>query len=134
MLTAPENQLDVTLDGEVTSFFEWAGAGRYRPDPRKGAMDGGQVPLRELYFGVSNGCLCVRVDGAGDAQIQFEFDGGGVSGEMLTPEFSKGRVIELRAPLLGPRFRLHVTHNGLPPVVVPSGAWLELEAQHALLR
>ncbi len=38
----PTNPLDVTLDGEVTSAFEWMGAGRFRPDPRSGAMHGGR--------------------------------------------------------------------------------------------
>ena len=40
----PPNPLHVTLDGEVTSAFEWMGAGRYRPDPRSGAMHADESP------------------------------------------------------------------------------------------
>src|SRR5579862_6047530 len=45
---APENSIHATLDGEVTSYFEWLGAGRYRPDPRSGSMHGGEAPIREF--------------------------------------------------------------------------------------
>ena len=31
VLERPANILQVTLDGEVTTSFEWMGAGRYRP-------------------------------------------------------------------------------------------------------
>src|SRR5207249_11885859 len=58
----PSNQLEIVLDGEVTSAFEWMGAGRYRPDPRSGAMHGGASPGREIFYGMDDGTLVVRVD------------------------------------------------------------------------
>jgi Glycosyl hydrolase family 57 len=129
VMTTPENPLDVTLDGEVTSFFEWSGAGRYKPDPRSGAMDGGVPAMRELFYGTGSGCLFVRVDGAAAAEIRIEFEG-----EIVQPEIAVGRITELRAPLLGSRFRLHFLRPGLAPVTVPSGAWIEVAAKHALLQ
>src|SRR5205807_1499810 len=72
----PTNPLNVTLDGEVTSPFEWMGAGRYRPDPRSGAMHGSQPAARELYYGVDRGTLFLRLDGADPAAtFTVEFEG-----------------------------------------------------------
>ena len=58
----PSNPIHATLDGEVTSYFEWLGAGRYRPDPRSGAMHGGESPVREILYGTDGQNLYVRVD------------------------------------------------------------------------
>ena len=60
----PPNPIHVTLDGEVTSYFEWMGAGRYRPDPRSGAMHGGAPPVWEMFYGCDGESVALRLDGA----------------------------------------------------------------------
>jgi hypothetical protein len=117
----PSNPIHATLDGEVTSYFEWLGAGHYRPDLRSGAMHGSEQPLvREIYYGADDAHVYVRVeDGGGDFGIEFE--NGPVQAEVV-----KGRIVEIRAPRIGDRFRITTQRNGLPAVKVPANSWLEL--------
>ncbi|MBZ5606481.1 MAG: glycoside hydrolase, partial [Acidobacteriia bacterium] len=117
----PANPIHATLDGEVTSYFEWLGAGHYRPDLRSGAMHGGAPPLHDLYYGTDGTNLYVRIDGAAEAGIAIEFESGPVE-----TQIAAGRIIELRAPLAGQRFRVALSMNGLPPVTVPAQGWIEL--------
>jgi alpha-amylase/alpha-mannosidase (GH57 family) len=118
----PSNSLEVTLDGEITSAFEWMGAGRYRPDPRSGAMHGGGPPARHMFYGFRDGKVFVRLDGApADAEFEIQFELG-VSETCV----AKGRVVELAAPIAGPRFRVCVKRNGLPPAPLPQEGWIEV--------
>ena len=118
----PLNLIHATLDGEVTSYFEWLGAGRYHPDPRSGAMHGGEPPIRELYYGTDGEFLFIRLeDGhAGNFKIEFE------SGPVPT-EIAKGTIVEMRAKLAGDRFRVTMTRDGLPAITVPAQDWIELK-------
>lgn len=50
------------MDGEVSSYFEWLGAGVYRPDARQGAMHGRSALLQELRYGSDGSRLFVRAD------------------------------------------------------------------------
>ena len=43
----PTGPIRATIDGEVTSYFEWLGAGLYRVDNRSGAMHGQRFVIRE---------------------------------------------------------------------------------------
>jgi alpha-amylase/alpha-mannosidase (GH57 family) len=115
----PSNALNVVLDGEVTSPFEWMGAGRYRPDPRSGAMDSGAHPVREIFYGWDESRLFVRVDGSKAAKFGIEFENGAVDVKMAT-----GKIVELESPRAGNRFRLTVTLDGLPPIKVPAEGWI----------
>jgi alpha-amylase/alpha-mannosidase (GH57 family) len=114
---APENPIHPVLDGEVTSFFEWLGAGRYHPDLRSGAMHG-DAPVREIFYGTDGKNLFVRVDGEGDVGIEFETG-------PVPVEIARGRIIEMGTPLAGKQFRVTVSRNGLPPLTVPANAWIE---------
>jgi len=49
------------IDGEVTSYFEWMGAGHYRPDERQGSMHGRKINLQEVQYGSDGESLFVRV-------------------------------------------------------------------------
>jgi alpha-amylase/alpha-mannosidase (GH57 family) len=51
-----------TIDGEVTSFFEWLGAGTYRVDARHGAMHGHRYLIRELLYGSDGQSVYLRID------------------------------------------------------------------------
>ncbi len=59
---APCGLIEPSVDGEVSSYFEWLGAGVYRPDRRQGAMHGRAALLRELRFGSDGARLFVRAD------------------------------------------------------------------------
>jgi alpha-amylase/alpha-mannosidase (GH57 family) len=117
----PSNPIHATLDGEVTSYFEWLGAGRYRPDLRSGAMHGGESPVHEMLYGTDAGNLYVRIDGDRDGAFNIEFDNGATETQTAV-----GRIIELRAPLAGKKFRVAVARNGLPATTVPPQGWIDL--------
>jgi alpha-amylase/alpha-mannosidase (GH57 family) len=118
---APQNSIQATMDGKVTSYFEWMGAGRFRPDPRSGAMHGGSAPLQEMFYGWDDTHLYIRLDGAGEARVSVEFDSGPVGVDVAAD-----RIIEIRARRAGSRFRVSISHNGLPPVTVPPNSWIEI--------
>lgn len=58
----PCGLIEPVVDGEVSSYFEWLGAGVYRPDHRQGAMHGRVALLHELRFGSDGARLFVRAD------------------------------------------------------------------------
>jgi alpha-amylase/alpha-mannosidase (GH57 family) len=118
---APQNSIQATLDGKVTSYFEWMGAGRYRPDPRAGVMHGGPAPVEEMFYGCDDTNLYIRLDGASAARVSVEFESGPVEVEVAAD-----RIIEIRARRAGPRFRVGISQNGLPPVTVPANGWIEI--------
>ncbi len=117
----PSNAIHATLDGKVTSYFEWLGAGRFHPDPRSGAMHGGESPVQDLYYGCDDQYLYVRLDGAAAGDFGIEFENGPAEAQVET-----GRIVELRTPRGGPRFRVTVTREGLPLATVPAQTWIEI--------
>jgi hypothetical protein len=117
----PANPVHVILDGEVTTPFEWMGAGRYRPDARQGAMHGSGPKVREVFYGSDGSHLFVRLDGASGARFGVEFESGRVAVEV-----ARGRVVEMQAALAGGRFRVVIESEGLAPASVPEEGWLEL--------
>src|SRR5260370_6986940 len=58
----PVNRVHPVIDGEVTSYFEWMGAGHYSVDTRSGAMHGERGLVRDLYYGVGESNLYLRLD------------------------------------------------------------------------
>jgi hypothetical protein len=126
----PRNPIHVTLDGEVTSYFEWMGAGRYRPDPRSGAMHGAAPPVWEMFYGCDGQSVALRLDGLDKGvTVEVEFDSGIVPAEIAT-----GRITELRAPLAGSRLRVHLSRNGLPVATLPMHGWIEVGECMALVK
>jgi hypothetical protein len=118
----PSNSLQVTLDGEVTSAFEWMGAGRYRPDSRWGAMHGGGMVASQLLYGGNDTELFVRLDSAGKGTLAIEFESGPVATQVV-----RGRVVEMLAPRSGERFRITMARDGLPPMTLPAEGWIEFK-------
>jgi alpha-amylase/alpha-mannosidase (GH57 family) len=120
----PQNPIRATLDGKVTSFFEWQGAGRYRPDPRSGSMHGESL-VREMLYGTYDGNLYVRLDGyrknSGAGEFKIEFDTG-----VADTRAAIGGIVELSAPRTGSRFRIWISRDTLPPVTIPREGWIEL--------
>ena len=62
MHIAPSGSIQPVIDGEVTSYFEWLGAGLYRVDERSGSMHGKKFLVREVYYGSDGQNLYLRVD------------------------------------------------------------------------
>ena len=58
----PTGMITPVIDGEVSSYFEWMGAGHYRPDERQGSMHGRKINLQEVQYGSDGASLFVRVD------------------------------------------------------------------------
>ena len=57
----PTGPVKATLDGEVTSYFEWLGAGVYHVDNRSGAMHGQRFFVQELRYGSDGQSLYLRL-------------------------------------------------------------------------
>jgi alpha-amylase/alpha-mannosidase (GH57 family) len=50
------------VDGRETDFFEWQGAGLYRPGQHRGSMFGGAQAFRALHYGFDLAALYLRLD------------------------------------------------------------------------
>ena len=51
-----------SIDGRVTSYFEWIGAGIYCVDERSGSMHGKKFLVKEAHFGSDGANFYLRVD------------------------------------------------------------------------
>jgi hypothetical protein len=119
---APSNLIHPTIDGEVTSHFEWLGAGRYRPDPRSGAMHGGSAGAQEMFYGWDEANLYVRLDGAIGDSFAVEFEtGSGLA------EVAHGRIVEMKSAKSGKMFRVAVTKDGLVVAMLPAQGWIAIK-------
>ena len=58
----PTGLIQPRIDGVVTNYFEWMGAGLYLPDPRSGSMHGATRVWEALYYGFSPEALFLRLD------------------------------------------------------------------------
>lgn len=58
----PTDWLRVQVDGRVTSYFEWLGAGYYSTSRRGGAMYGQMQFIGEIFYGFNEEYLFVRID------------------------------------------------------------------------
>lgn len=58
----PAGFIHPKIDGEVSSYFEWLGAGIYRPDQRQGAMHGRQSVAQQLHYGSDGESVFIRLD------------------------------------------------------------------------
>ncbi|MBZ5595357.1 MAG: glycoside hydrolase [Acidobacteriia bacterium] len=120
----PTGFIHPVIDGQVTSYFEWLGAGLYRADSRSGAMHGRQFLVREVHYGTDGAAAFLRVD----------FD--------RRPEEMTGglelRVRFLEASGLPEPVVIHVergvTHATPPEVKVALRELLEIEVPLRLIR
>jgi alpha-amylase/alpha-mannosidase (GH57 family) len=120
---APSGPIHPVIDGEVTSYFEWIGAGAYRVDERSGSMHGKKFVIEEVQFGSDGMSLYLRADfhsgyeqelpemevrltleplsGAHSKQLTVDFANGARVVEKLDPpaKAALGRVLEVGVPL-----------------------------------
>ena len=98
----PAHPIHPVIDGEVTSYFEWSGAGRYHPDNRSGAMHSDEPKVRDVYYGVDDDSLYLRLDlddGFQLNSLELHFEQKTVS-LLNNPavQFARKRVAEIRVP------------------------------------
>jgi alpha-amylase/alpha-mannosidase (GH57 family) len=58
----PTGRIEPRVDGQVSNYFEWLGAGVYSPDYRSGSMHGGAQCVEALYYGYNDRAIYVRLD------------------------------------------------------------------------
>lgn len=134
----PLNLIHPVIDGEVTSYFEWMGAGHYRPDHRSGAMHGGSADVRDFYYGTDRTNLYLRFDFEDNAQftkIELRTPGAAISLlENTAVRFTRKKIMEIELPVnaLGTprnqmiRFQLVVLSGNVPIETIPADGWIEL--------
>ena len=105
----PASQIQPVIDGEITSYFEWMGAGEYKVDHRQGAMHGGRGGLEMLYYGTCGEEFSLRC----------VFD---PMPESTQLEIRAGHGLNLRCRRGLKRRRLFGGHLGIE---LPSGAAIE---------
>jgi alpha-amylase/alpha-mannosidase (GH57 family) len=58
----PSAHIRPRIDGKVSSYFEWLGAGVYRVDVRSGSMHGKKFLIKEVHYGSDGSNFFVRMD------------------------------------------------------------------------
>jgi len=152
----PGGLIHPVIDGQVTSYFEWLGAGLYRADPRSGAMHGRQFLVREVYYGTDGASVFLRLDFdthpeamAGGVEVRVLFsppdgtetmsiviDVADSATRATPPEIQSALrdLLEVAVPLTtlrtapgAPvRFQISLWQGGLPLGSLPHDGWLEL--------
>jgi alpha-amylase/alpha-mannosidase (GH57 family) len=79
------------LDGRVTTYFEWQGAGVHRPGQLRGAMFAGAQAFGELHYGFDLANLHLRLDPADSAARAAEV-ASGVRVTFLGPDGAQARL------------------------------------------
>jgi alpha-amylase/alpha-mannosidase (GH57 family) len=147
---APKGPLRPTIDGEITSYFEWMGAGSYSIDQRSGAMHGQKFLLSELLYGSDGAWLFLRIDFAPGtaetlrgAELRFQFneieaavpliaryDSPGHDPLQISAAY--GRHFELQIPMRSiaksqtVRFQVSIWKGGLPLDALPQQGALDV--------
>jgi alpha-amylase/alpha-mannosidase (GH57 family) len=119
---APSGAISPVIDGQVTSYFEWMGAGIYRVDERSGSMHGKKFLVKEVQYGSDGAHLFVRVDfhqgyeqellamevrftaigidSGRSSELTIAFPLGAAKAEGIeSAECALGRVLEIKIPL-----------------------------------
>ncbi|HYL36883.1 MAG TPA: glycoside hydrolase family 57 protein [Bryobacteraceae bacterium] len=135
---APANPIHPVIDGNVTSYFEWMGAGRYHRDARSGAMHGRRPLVRELYYGADDENLYLRLDFDGAPEFKrIELRTGERNISLLdnpAVQFAQHKIFEARVPLglLGiskkqpASFQIAFADGDQPLDAIPPDGWIDL--------
>ena len=96
----PTGLISPKIEGDVTSYFEWLGAGVYRPDQRQGAMHGKEFIAKELHYGSDGSALFLRLvfdqPGRGalaGTEIRLALEGTGKDMQLVAMLTSEGVVL-----------------------------------------
>ncbi|ADD67236.1 glycoside hydrolase family 57 [Denitrovibrio acetiphilus DSM 12809] len=74
MLKKPATLFTPTIDGRITSFYEWIGAGKFDLKFDAGAMTASGNTLGLLYFGFDKKNLYLRIDGTFNRVINMDYE------------------------------------------------------------
>jgi alpha-amylase/alpha-mannosidase (GH57 family) len=152
--TKPVSSIHPTIDGEVTSYFEWMGAGIYGLDKRGGSMHGQRFLVSELLYGANRKKLYLRLDfvenaarsgmevhvDVSDKSIRIRLRAASAEivdncGVEIEAAFKNVLEMALSFPSLGikenerVRLQLSVWQGGLPMDALPHEGSLEIEAR-----
>lgn len=116
-LASPRNYIRPTIDGKVTSYFEWSAATRYHPSPEFGAMHrSGYGLLASLDYGFDEDHVFLRVDFHGSVfesrvsvHVEFVFPNKNIKISTVIPPDESPVSLSVR-PIDDPR-----NHAGGPP-------------------
>ncbi len=96
----PTGLIQPKIEGELSSYFEWLGAGIYRPDQRQGAMHGREFLAKELHYGSDGSALFLRLildqPGPGalaGTEIRLALEGNGRDMQLVAMLTSEGVVL-----------------------------------------
>ena len=152
----PSGFIHPIIDGQVTSYFEWLGAGLYRADPRSGAMHGRQFLAREIYYGTDGTSVFLRLDfdtrpedmaGGVELRLQFlhqsaaaaativiQLEGGVARAAPADVQVALRDLLEVAVPLrsihaapgTAVRFQISLWQGGLPLGMLPREGSLQV--------
>jgi alpha-amylase/alpha-mannosidase (GH57 family) len=144
----PTGPIEITVDGRVTSFFEWRCAGIYKPDRRSSSMHGQESPFREMYYGTNNTHLFLRMqfgDRPQELRVHMRFEEGEWDLAVPNPkpaapmEAAFSDVLEVAVPMAAiggqagnaVKIQFSIWNGALPLEALPPDGWLELAAAEA---
>ena len=98
----PTGLISPRIDGQISSYFEWLGAGLVEPAATAGAMHqvADRVSIRLIEFGCDREALYVRVDGS-RPMAEVLADGYGVSLNFLEPSGVRISVTQEPSSVMG---------------------------------
>jgi len=101
----PTGLVRATVDGKISSYFEWIGAGVYHVDQRSGSMHGKRFLVKELHYGYDEDNLYLRVDFREDAadlvgslDCRFCFRPNGEGEKSIVVHLEKGHLTLSESP------------------------------------
>ncbi|MHB8525399.1 MAG: glycoside hydrolase family 57 protein [Candidatus Acidiferrales bacterium] len=121
----PTDWLTVEVDGRVTSYFEWLGAGYYAIERRAAAMHGQVFFIGDVFYGFNADWFFLRVDSLqepfenlGDCEFRFAFQD--ESEIKLSVQVHDGKVANVTAERNGKVF------DGGPKLLTAAGKIIEV--------
>jgi alpha-amylase/alpha-mannosidase (GH57 family) len=148
----PRGPIQPVIDGAVSSYFEWMGAGTYSIDQRQGAMHGQKFLIEELHYGSDGAWVFVRLDfvkgneeALRHAELRMQFNSAAFTvplcGSYESPphdplhlKCAYDRIFEMRISrrALGVaepvKFQVSVWRSGLPLDALPQQGVIELQS------
>jgi len=139
---APSGPITPVIDGQVTSYFEWIGAGTYHVDERSGSMHGKKFLVKEAHFGSDGASFFLRVDFHTGRELELEameakltvqpLDGAPAS--RLTIAFTQGQATLSATKFAGPSLnmecafaRILEARIPLASLAIPKGGGLRFQ-------
>jgi len=141
----PTEPISPTIDGQVTSYFEWMAAGHYRVDERSGAMHGNRPLIAGMHYGRDAANLYLRFDFRDNPEgtrLELTLESGsrsiyitrGAAQAEAPLEAAFDTILEVRVPLPAfgggahdaVRLQVSVWRDALPLDALPPSGWLAI--------